>query len=100
MPSLMRPRSRAARIVCASAWVLATGVAAASGQVAAPRHAEAIDLCRDALEQVQREMGGAALQVAVAVDGEIVWSEAFGFADIELRAHATNLLRERAGSGN
>lgn len=39
-----------------------------------------------------------ALQVAVADDNETVWSEAFGFADVEQRVAATPLSRFRIGS--
>lgn len=39
-----------------------------------------------------------ALSVAVAVDGRIVWSEAFGFADLENRVPASTLTRFRIAS--
>lgn len=38
------------------------------------------------------------LSVAVARDGEIVWAEAFGFADVDRRAPVTPLTRFRTGS--
>ena len=38
------------------------------------------------------------LSVAVAIDDEIVWAEAFGFADVEKRAPVTPRTRFRTGS--
>ena len=38
------------------------------------------------------------LSVAVARDGEIVWAEAFGFADVDRRVPVTPLTRFRTGS--
>jgi len=38
------------------------------------------------------------LQVAVAVDGKLVWSEAFGYADVELHVPVTWLTQFRIGS--
>lgn len=38
------------------------------------------------------------LSVAVLVDGDLVWSEAFGYADLELRAPATRSSRFRIAS--
>jgi CubicO group peptidase (beta-lactamase class C family) len=38
------------------------------------------------------------LSVAVAVDGEIVWAEGFGFADVDTRTPVTPLTRFRLGA--
>jgi CubicO group peptidase (beta-lactamase class C family) len=38
------------------------------------------------------------MQVAVAVDGKLVWSEAFGYADIEQRVPVTRTTQFRIGS--
>ena len=38
------------------------------------------------------------LSLAVAVDGELVWAEGFGWADVERRAPVTPLTRFRLGS--
>ena len=38
------------------------------------------------------------LSIAVAVDGEIVWSEGFGYADVEAAAPVTERSKFRVGS--
>ncbi|MFG0283903.1 MAG: serine hydrolase domain-containing protein [Phycisphaerales bacterium JB039] len=81
----------------AAALWLVTG-ALARPQVADPRYDAAIELCRAAVGQLHRESGAPCVQVAVAVDGEIVWSEAFGWADLELRAPATARTKIRIAS--
>ena len=45
---------------------------------------------------VQENLPG--LSVAVAIDGEIVWAEGFGFANVERRAPVTPRTRFRTGS--
>jgi CubicO group peptidase (beta-lactamase class C family) len=45
---------------------------------------------------VQENLPG--LSVAVAIDGDIVWAEGFGFADVERRAPVTPRTRFRTGS--
>jgi CubicO group peptidase (beta-lactamase class C family) len=45
---------------------------------------------------VQENLPG--LSVAVAIDGEIVWAEGFGFADVERHASITPRTRFRTGS--
>jgi serine beta-lactamase-like protein LACTB len=49
---------------------------------------------------IQNEMAGKVpgMSVAVAVNGAIVWSEAFGFADLEAKKPATTATRFRIGS--
>jgi CubicO group peptidase (beta-lactamase class C family) len=42
----------------------------------------------------------AGLSIAVGIDGEIVWTEAFGFADIENRSPATPSHRFRTGTAS
>jgi serine beta-lactamase-like protein LACTB len=49
-----------------------------------------------ACEKLAPEIPGFA--IAVAVDGRIVWSEAFGFADLEARRQATTGTQFRVGS--
>lgn len=86
-------------------WLLTTIVAGlvtlappARAQTADAGHAEAIEQARSALQELVRESGVPAVQAAVAVDGRIVWSEAFGFADIELQAPATTRTKFRIAS--
>ena len=40
----------------------------------------------------------AGLSVAVAIDGQIVWSEGFGFADLEQQVPVTTVTKFRIGS--
>ncbi len=49
-------------------------------------------------EAVLKEYSLPGMSVAVAIDGKIVWSEAFGFADLETKAPATPNTKFRAGS--
>jgi serine beta-lactamase-like protein LACTB len=67
----------------------------ASGAV---RYAAAIDSARKLLRGTLNEHGYAGISAAVAVNGEIVYSEGFGFADVENRVLVTPLTRFRVGS--
>ena len=49
-------------------------------------------------EGVLKEYSLPGMSVAVAIDGKIVWSEAFGFADLEAKVRATPNTKFRAGS--
>lgn len=71
--------------------------AAPTPAVAAP-HAEAIRSARAFLRDSIAAKGIPGLSVAVAVDGEVVWSEGFGYADVENRVPVTPLTRFRVAS--
>jgi len=78
------------------ASVAAQATSSAPAPVAS-RHAEAIAQARGvALEILGRGIPGMA--VAVGVDGEIVWSEGFGYADLENRVPVWPTTRFRIGS--
>lgn len=62
------------------------------------RHAAAIDSGRAIAMRLLQERGIPGLSVAVAVDGEVVWSEGFGYADVENRLPVTSLTRFRIAS--
>lgn len=62
------------------------------------RYQAAIDSGRAVLRTLMTAQGIPGLSVAVIVDGDIVWSEGFGFADLENRVPATPLTRFRIGS--
>ncbi|HEX5581836.1 MAG TPA: serine hydrolase domain-containing protein [Gemmatimonadaceae bacterium] len=64
----------------------------------APRWDGAIASGRAALSKLMADEGIPGLSVAVLVDGQVVWSEGFGFADLEQRVPATPLTRFRIGS--
>jgi CubicO group peptidase (beta-lactamase class C family) len=64
----------------------------------AERYAGAVEKARSLArtQLVQENLPG--LSVAVAIDGDIVWAEGFGFADVERRAPVTPRTRFRTGS--
>ena len=78
--------------------------ARAQGEMALPaaavsaRHAEAIHAARAFLRDSVATKGIPGLSVAVGVNGEVVWSEGFGYADVENRVPATPLTRFRIAS--
>ena len=76
-----------------AAAVPSTAAAAHSGQYAGPVE-ESRRLAR-ALAAGENLPG---VSVAVAVDGEIVWAEGFGWADVERRTPVTPLTRFRLGA--
>jgi serine beta-lactamase-like protein LACTB, mitochondrial len=64
----------------------------------AERYSGAVEKARSLARAllVQENLPG--LSVAVAIDGNIVWAEGFGFADVERRAPVTPRTRFRTGS--
>ncbi|XP_075894280.1 serine beta-lactamase-like protein LACTB, mitochondrial isoform X2 [Nelusetta ayraudi] len=49
------------------------------------RYSDAIKVSRDLVERIQAEVGAPGVVVGVSVDGAQVWSEGFGYADLENR---------------
>ena len=70
----------------------------ASAQDAPPIPAEVVDTVRVWVEQEVIEAQLPGLSIAVAVDGEVVWSEGFGFADVESGSPITTDSKFRVGS--
>jgi CubicO group peptidase (beta-lactamase class C family) len=70
----------------------------ASVSIVAPRHEPAIRRARDHAQAMMSERQIPGLSVAVAVEGEIVWSEAFGYADRERHVPATPETQFRVAS--
>lgn len=62
------------------------------------RYASAIATSRAAIQKLMQSSDAPAVSVAVAMNGEIAWSEAFGFADIEQKKRATTETRIGLGS--
>ncbi|HUF25829.1 MAG TPA: serine hydrolase domain-containing protein [Gemmatimonadaceae bacterium] len=62
------------------------------------RHAAAIDSARRIAERLVAERNIPGLSVAVAVNGEVVWREGFGWADVENRVPVTPNTRFRIAS--
>src|SRR5262249_5788783 len=62
--------------------------------------AEAAEQAREIVRTSISENNLAGLSIAVDIDGEIVWTEAFGFADIESRSPVTPSHRFRTGTAS
>lgn len=62
------------------------------------RYSGAVDESRRLARALVVEENLPGLSLAVAVDGELVWGEGFGWADVERRAPVTPLTRFRLGS--
>lgn len=66
--------------------------------VAAKRYAAAIRRGEAAIRALMKLADIPGLTVAVAINGEIIWSEGFGYADLEQRVPVTSLTRFRIAS--
>jgi CubicO group peptidase (beta-lactamase class C family) len=62
------------------------------------RFASAVERGRFIMQELVQRAGVPGLGVAVGVEGRVVWSEGFGFADLEQGVPATRLTRFRVGS--
>lgn len=83
----------------ALAVLLVTGVALGIfGCTTTSRYDESVGHARAIVEEYMATTGVPALQIAVAVDGRIVWSEAFGLADRSSGKRATPQSRFRIAS--
>jgi CubicO group peptidase (beta-lactamase class C family) len=73
--------------------------AAAFAEAPAPgRYAEAVNLARVVMSAVMEESGTPGMSVAVGIDGRIIWSEGFGYADVENRVPVWEETKFRIGS--
>jgi CubicO group peptidase (beta-lactamase class C family) len=87
----------AAAIVLSSAPLVAQ--TSPTGRSLSQSHYDgAIATAHVVLERFLSEAALPGLQVAVGVQGDIVWSESFGYADVENRVAVTPLTRFRIGS--
>jgi len=64
------------------------------------RYGDAVDRVRREARTLLMEENLPGLSAAVAVDGAIVWAEAFGWADVERHLAATPLTRFRIGTAS
>jgi len=62
------------------------------------RYAAVIEDARRLVRMDQRERGYPGIAIAVSVDGETVWSEGFGYADLEHRVSMRPSVKFRVGS--
>ena len=60
--------------------------------------APAVEYARAILETMRTERGTPGLSAAVGVDGQVVWAEGFGWADVENRVPVTEDTKFRVGS--
>jgi serine beta-lactamase-like protein LACTB len=67
-------------------------------QLPGPKYAQAIDNGRTLLQALMLSSKVPGLSVAVAVDGDVVWAEGFGYSDLENRVPITALTKFRIGS--
>jgi CubicO group peptidase (beta-lactamase class C family) len=111
-----RWRAEAALVVVAAVFILVAGsgaiwymsrqpvhvdaAAVPSTAAAAPieRYAAPVEESRRRARELVAADNLPGLSVAVAVDGEIVWAEGFGWADLENRTPVTPLTRFRLGA--
>ena len=89
------------------ALVLLSMVFAGPGQAQVPALAQvhagddyqgAIEASREAIREIMEAQGVPGASVAVGIGGEIVWSEGFGWADLEQGVPVTTLTKFRVGS--
>ena len=69
-----------------------------SGPPPAGRYAAAVPRSRAAVREMVEREGVPGVAVAVAVGGEVVWAEGFGFADLERRVPVTRETKFGIGS--
>ncbi len=62
------------------------------------RHSHAIARGRMVVNEILRHTGVPGMSVAVGVDGEVVWAEGFGYADLENRVPVWEETKFRVGS--
>ncbi len=89
--------------------VMTLGLCAAAHGIAQPgpsfvhsgfdaQTATGVERGRFVMHELLQRTGVPGMAVAVGVNGTVVWSEGFGFADLELAVPATRLTRFRVGS--
>ena len=72
--------------------------APAWGQTAAPEHRATIDSARRLIAAFREARHIPGVSLAVGIGGRVVWSEGFGFSDLEHRIAVTPATRFRVGS--
>lgn len=100
---MMRSTFRLCSLVAwlAVAAVPAPVAAQATMRLPQPRiaaHAEAVEQARERVLEWIAENNVPGVSLAVGLEGEIVWAEGFGWADLEQRVLVTSLTRFRSGS--
>lgn len=85
-------------LTLAPAQLIAQRTAVYAEAPAPDRYAEAIDFARAIMTAIGGQSGTPGMSVAVGIDGEIVWSEGFGYADVENRTPVWEETKFRIGS--
>ncbi len=87
-----------AAIVAAAPTLLSAQALPLASVHAGDDYAETIDAARELIRSLMDEHGVPGASVAVGIDGDIVWSEGFGWASLELGVPVTPLTKFRVGS--
>jgi len=80
------------------AGLIAQGTPAIAGNPNLERYGAAIEQARMLMREVTSRSGAPGWSVAVGHQGQVVWAEGFGFADLELNVPVSTLTRFRIGS--
>jgi serine beta-lactamase-like protein LACTB len=75
-------------------------IPSAMASAPSPKWATAVELARQHARAAVTEKNLPGLSVAIGVDGEVVWAEAFGWADYEERTPVTPDIRFRIGTAS
>jgi serine beta-lactamase-like protein LACTB len=75
-------------------------IPSATRSAPSPKWATSVELARQVARAAVTEKNLPGLSVAIGVDGELAWAEAFGWADYEERTPATPDLRFRIGTAS
>lgn len=85
-------------LLLAGVLVTVMPLASARAQIAAPERRVTIDSARGLVAAFRETRHIPGVSVAVGIGGQVVWSEGFGFADLEHRVPVTPATRFRIGS--
>lgn len=96
---LLNPRcARQCILAVLCALSLSAAWAQAPKTIASSAHQDAIARGRVVVDSLMKVSKTPGVSVAVGIDGQIVWSEGFGYADLEHRVPVTPASRMRIGS--
>jgi CubicO group peptidase (beta-lactamase class C family) len=104
MPSMMTRRrcwaaiALLAAVAGAPATLVAQQAAPYAEVVTTPRAADAIRQARELVDAFMAQRGVPGVSVAIGLDQRIVWSQGFGYANVEQGVLVTPLTRFRSGS--
>jgi CubicO group peptidase (beta-lactamase class C family) len=88
------------RVTATKVHLDSQGISSVMGSPPPAKWAGAAEQARKIVRTSISENNLAGLSIAAGIDGEIVWAEAFGFADIENRSPATPSHRFRTGTAS